>query len=98
MRPEHATSPRNRIAEGSVRVIYTAPDGYWSLAEMTYDDEPGAVACRWNGELEDPDDKGNPRSHAQGTWFVFPRELGRPIAAMVKLFGNGHADYPAPRP
>lgn len=96
MRPEHAQSPRNRIREGSVRVIYTAPNGEWSLAEMTYDDHH-AVACRWNGDLDDPEDKGNPRSHAQGTWFVFPKELGAPIAAFVRLFGNGHPDYAAPR-
>lgn len=97
MRPEDAQSPRNRIQDGSLRVIYTARDGAWSLAEMIYDEEP-RVACRWNGDLDDPEDKGNPRSHAQGTWFVLPDELGGPIAAFVRVFGNGHKSYPAPRP
>ena len=96
MRPEDAQSPRNRIEPGSIRVIYTDPQGWWSLAEMTYDGEP-AVGCRWNGELDDADDKGHPRSHAQGTWFVLPEPLAQPIAAMVKTFGNGHPDYPAPK-
>lgn len=97
MRPEDAQSPRNRIREGSIRVTYTSPDGDWSLAEMIYDDHP-AVACRWNGDIDDPDDRGHPRSHAQGTWFVIPPELGMPIAQFAKLFGNGHKDYPAPQP
>lgn len=95
MKPEEAQSPRNRIREGSIRVIYTSPDGNWSLAEMIYD-ENRAIACRWNGDIDDPEDKGNPRSHAQGTWFVMPDELGEPIAAMAKMFGNGHPAYPAP--
>lgn len=92
MRPEHALSPRNMIADGSLTVIYTAPTGSWSLATMTYNDEP-RMGCRWNGDLDNPDDKGNPRSHAQGTWFVLPPELGDAIGAFVKLFGRGHKDY-----
>lgn len=85
MRPEDALSPRNRIGEGSIRVIYTAPDGSWSLATMVWDGVD-VVGCRWNGDFDDPQDKGNPRSHGQGTWFILPNELGHPVAALAETF------------
>lgn len=92
MKPQDALNPRNRIADGSLNVIYTAPDGSWSLAEMVWDEEP-AVGCRWNGDINDPNDKGNPRSHANGTWFILPNEIGGPLAALAKTLR--HAYQPA---
>jgi hypothetical protein len=89
MRPEDATSPRNRIAEGSVRVIYTSPDGAWSIASMTFDDEL-RHGFRWNGDINDPDDKGNPRSHGQGTWTILPSEIGGPLAALAEVFQRSY--------
>lgn len=87
MKPQDALSPRNRIKDGTLNVIYTAPDGGWSLAEMIWDEEL-RVGCRWNGDIADPEDKRNPRSHSQGTWFILPDEIGFPIATLVKTFVN----------
>jgi hypothetical protein len=87
MKPQDALSPTARIKAGSLNVIYTAPDGEWSIAEMVFDDED-RVGCRWNGDIHDPEDKGNPRSHNHGTWFILPNEIGFPIAMLVKTFGS----------
>jgi hypothetical protein len=93
MRPQDALSPRNKIEADSLDVIYTAPGGGWSLAEVVWDGE-ARVGCRWNGDINDPEDKGNPRSHNQGTWFVLPDEIGFPIAMMVRTFRDAY-DMPA---
>lgn len=90
MRPQDALSPRNRIATGSLNVVYTAPDGSWSLAEMLWDGDP-AIGLRWNGDINDPNDKGNPRSHSQGTWFILPDVIGSPLAALAKGLQNDRA-------
>ncbi len=85
MRPEFAISPRNKIDAATLKILHTAPDGSFSVAEMVYD---GAlrIGCRWNGNINDPEDKGHPRSHGQGTWFMLPDDLGEGLAAMVKTF------------
>lgn len=89
MKPQDALSPRNRLDPGSLNVIYTAPDGSWSLAEMIWDGDP-RVGCRWNGDINDPEDKGNPRSHGQGTWFILPDEIGIPLASLTKTFQRAY--------
>jgi hypothetical protein len=87
MRPEDALSPRSRLVGDSLTVIHISPPNErgrsWSLAEMVWDGNP-RVGCRWNGNLDDPEDRGNPRSHGQGTWFILPDEIGQPIAALIK--------------
>lgn len=84
MRPQYAISPRDRIRPGSLEVIHTSKDGSWSLASMSwrrgddYDDPNNwydVIGCRWNGDLDDANDKGNPRSHSQGTWFILPEPM-----------------------
>ncbi|WP_232476182.1 hypothetical protein [Flavisphingomonas formosensis] len=85
MNPQNAVSPSNRLREGTLNVIYTAPDGSWSLATMIWDKEE-CVGCRWNGDINDPDDKGNPTSRGRGTWFILPGAIGRPIADLVEAF------------
>ncbi len=87
MRPQDALSPRNRIAPGSLNVIFTAANGEWSVAEMVWDGKR-SFGVRWNGDINDPDDKGNPRSHANGTWFILPDEIGQPISALARVFGS----------
>lgn len=91
MKPQDALSPRNRIGPGTLKILYTAPNGDWSLAEMVWDEEP-RVGCRWNGDINDPEDKGNPRSHSQGTWFILPDEIGFPIASLIKTFSRTYAE------
>ncbi len=89
MKPQDALSPRNRLDPGSLNVIYTAPDGSWSLGEIIWDGDP-RVGCRWNGDINDPEDKGNPRSHGQGTWFVLPDEIGIPLASLTETFQHAY--------
>jgi hypothetical protein len=87
MRPENALSPRKRLDASSLDVIYRSPVNErgrsWSLAKMTWDGVPDRVGCRWDGVRDDAEDKGNPRSHGQGTWFILPDEIGRPIAHLL---------------
>ena len=89
MKPEDAECPRDRIREGSLKVIYTSPDDEWSLAEMIFDDEP-RIGCRGNGDIHDPDDKGNPRSHNHATWFILPGPIGDPIGSLAKTFAKAY--------
>lgn len=86
MRPQDALSPRDRLK--SLNVIVETET--WSLAEFVwregdapYDNDSSwskTIGCRWNGDKENDNDKGNPRSHNQGTWFILPE----PIANLVK--------------
>jgi len=87
MQPQNALSPKNRLASGSLKVLYISPDG-WSLAEMVCDGHP-AVGLRWDGDRNNPDDKGNPASHRQGTWFILPDILGVFLAGLVKGLREG---------
>lgn len=87
MKPTDALSPRDKLDAQSLNVIHTHPQGWWSLARMTYDNAE-RVGIRWNGDINDPDDKGNPRSHNHGTWFVLPDELGGPVAALAETFSK----------
>jgi hypothetical protein len=85
--PSQVKSPLNRIEPGSVRVVYTANSGGWSVTKLNWWDEATssydpALAIRWNGELNDPNDLGHPRSHGHPTWFILPT----PIALLVQAF------------
>jgi hypothetical protein len=79
MHPKNVTSPRDRIVGGphNIRMLQ---DGDAATADLNWIPRDGGDAikvraCRWNGELDDEDDKGNPRSHGQGTWFVLPESV-----------------------
>jgi hypothetical protein len=78
MRPENALSPRSRLVP-PVTIIHSTP--HWSVGEFTWDNEPNVLGIRWNGDIDDENDKGNPRSHGEGTWFVLPK----PIADLIRL-------------
>jgi len=51
---------------------------------MTWDGDEQVVGIRWNGDLNDPNDKGNPRSHGQATWFILPDEMAFFAKAFVE--------------
>lgn len=87
MHPSKVISPKSRLEASSLDVFYTHPDGWWSLARMKYDQE-NRIGIRWNGNIENPDDLGNPVSTGHATWFILPVELGEPISQFAKLFGN----------
>ena len=74
MHPLDATSPKWRIAQGTIDVIYIHPSNEWSLATMTYDGHP-ALGMRWNGDLNDPRDLGYPSARGNGAWFIVPPEV-----------------------
>ena len=62
MHPTDAHSPKWRIEQGTIDVVYTHPSTDWSVATMTYDEVPGCVGIRWNGDINNPADLGYPRA------------------------------------
>lgn len=85
MRPQDALGPRGRLEPASLDVFCTAPDGSWSFAKVMRDSAPG-VGCRWDKGIDDPEDRGNPRGRAHGTWFVLPDEVGFPLMTLAQTF------------
>lgn len=76
MNPWNAKSPTSRLRD--LLVLHTEqsnPDLIWSIAQMTWDQSEGIYGCRWDGDLNNPDDLGNPVSHGRGTWFILPKEV-----------------------
>ena len=73
MRPQDRLSPRNRLSP-PITIICGTPR--WTVARFAaWDGEPDICGFCWNGDINDPNDKGNPRSHGEGTWTVLPAEL-----------------------
>jgi len=86
--PSTVISPRSRLEPGTLRILYTSANKHWSMAEFGWSDidDPGnyemAIGLRWNGDVNDPNDLGNPRSHSHPTWFILPDV----IASLAKAF------------
>ncbi len=92
MNPWNATSPQSRLKPtASLKVLHTDPADGWSIAEMTWDGQPGRKALRWDGDLNNPHDRGNPTSHGNGTWFVLPDAVAEVVLRSV-------TPTPAPKP
>jgi hypothetical protein len=83
MHPTDAQSPRGRVSEGTVRVLYTHPSTDWSVATMTYDNIPGRVGIRWNGNIADRADLGYPSARGNGAWFILPDGVAETMLGMV---------------
>lgn len=90
MNPWNALSPMSRLGAESLNVIHTDVAKGWSLASMVWDGDQ-CVGCRWDGDLSDAADLGNPMSHAKGTWFILPEPVASAALAAIKL-------TPAPKP
>jgi hypothetical protein len=97
MRPQDVLSPRNRIRADTLKVLLTSKDKWsWSVAEMEWldwDDDGREewnkrIGIRWDGNLADPNDKGHPRSHGSGTWFMLPDPIGKLVKAAILLTGR----------
>ncbi len=72
MKPENAR-PQNFKVD---KVIYTSPDGHFSIAKGEWtEDEMTRFAMRWNGDINDPDDKGYPSVFSHPMWFQLPYDL-----------------------
>jgi hypothetical protein len=76
--PWTVTSPKTRLALGSLRVIHHVPA--WSLAIGVWDGNR-ALLIRWNGDPEHM--MGNPVSHPNPTWFVLPEDTHSAILAII---------------
>lgn len=88
MRPERVTAPSDRLSD--LRVVFTARDGSWSMAEFNWDGDGPVLGVRWNGDLTNPRDRGHPRSGpgAVPVWFVLPdalAELARAFLAIARM-------------
>ena len=55
-------------------------DGYYSMIWGTYDYSPSrCLGVRWNGDPNDPDDKGFPNQGGNPTWHLEPDWLAKMI-------------------
>jgi len=90
MRAENVLSPKDRVR--GLRVIFTDPDGGWSIAEMEWRDYDGEwrwrIGMRWDGA---EDELGNPQSSGHPTWFLVPEGE---ISRMISEYGEGLAQQP----
>ena len=95
MHPFDAKSPKWRIEDGSIKVIYS--NLLWSLAKMKYDGTP-ALGIRWNGDINDRNDLGYPSARgSNGAWFILPPEVEPFFLAMLEIPRNILKDHNAGR-
>lgn len=67
-----------------IRVIYTSPDKSFSIATGHWkDDEMERFAMRWNGDINNPNEKGFPLSHNNPMWFQLPYDLRDLISVLI---------------
>jgi hypothetical protein len=76
MQASDRLSPRGRLIPPIIILHQTRK---WTVAEFGWDKNPKVMGICWNGDPDDPNDKGNPRSHSQGTWFIVPNEIAQAI-------------------
>lgn len=86
-----AHSPKWRIEQGTINVVYTHPSNDWSVATMSYDHTPGCVGIRWNCDITDPADLGYPGARGNGAWFILrerPAQMMLPMVAFANTTGE----------
>jgi hypothetical protein len=72
MKPENA-NPKNFSVR---KIIYITPDGFFSIANGTWEDDgSNRFAMRWNGDINNPNDKGYPSVFDNPMWFQLPIEI-----------------------
>ena len=79
--PHIVLPPRSRV--GSVDVLYNDGPGSWSIARLTYDDQPDRRGIRCNGSDEEAG-IGNPQSRGKPIWFVVPEALSPFVRDMAE--------------
>jgi hypothetical protein len=62
----------------------------WSVARMTWEGDPNAVGCRWNGEKGVS--AGSPSSRGYPTWFIIPAPLAEIVVEAVNAHLGGEGD------
>jgi hypothetical protein len=72
MKPENV-NPKNFIVS---KILYTSADGSFSIAigEWT-EDKMNRFAMRWNGDINNPIDKGYPSVFNNPMWFQLPYDI-----------------------
>jgi len=75
MRPQDVVAPKWRWRLNRVLYVrpYADPDFAFAMALGLWEGEP-VIACRWTGNLDDPDAKGMPISSGHAVWFVEDQE------------------------
>lgn len=81
MKPENANPQNFKVS----RIIYTYPDGSFSIAigEWT-DDNMNRFAMRWNGDINDPNDKGYPSVFNNPMWFQLPYDIKDILKVLIE--------------
>ena len=81
MKPEKANPKNFRID----KVIYTSPDGSFSIAKGEWtDDGMNRFAMRWNGDINNPDDKGYPSVFEHPMWFQLPYDIKDILSVLIE--------------
>ncbi len=81
MRPEDV----NRKNFTLISIIYTSPDGGFSIAKGTWnEDEMTRFAIRWNGDINNQNHKGFPTYKEFPVWFQLPYDLRDFLTVLIK--------------
>lgn len=78
----HQVNPKNFKVS---KIVYTAPNGGWSIAKGEWvEDEMERFAIRYNGDINDPNDKGFPSTFGNPMWFQLPYEIKDLIQVLIE--------------
>jgi hypothetical protein len=81
MKPENA-NPKNFTVS---RIVYTAPDGSFSIAKGEWtEDNMNRFAMRWNGDINNPSDKGYPSVFDNPMWFQLPYDIKDILRVLIE--------------
>ena len=104
--PLTVTSPQRFLVKESLNILHDGgawregdPWSGFSVAQFTWDGNPNAIGCRWNGE--EGVNPGNPSARGYPTWFIIPDPLAGPLVEAVRnrksLNDSGGAEAPHDR-
>ena len=83
MDPKDA-NPKNFKVE---KILYTSPQGF-SIAKGEWtEDEMNRFAMRWNGDLNDSEDKGYPSVLGHPMWFQLPYDIKDILKTLIENSG-----------
>lgn len=81
MRPENA-NPKNFKVN---KVVYTSPDGSFSIARGVWtEDNMNRFAMRWNGDINNANDKGYPSVFDNPMWFQLPYDIKDILRVLIE--------------
>ena len=81
MRPENA-NPKNFTVS---RILYTSPDGSFSIARGEWtEDNMNRIAMRWNGDINNPSDKGYQSVFDNPMWFQLPYDIKDILRVLIE--------------